>query len=60
MYNQFSMLYLLFCTLQSTIRKIESTKTDGRDKPASDVVIVDSGSLKVETPFAVEKKPSEE
>lgn len=37
------------------IRKIEAGKTDARDKPAKEVVIADSGSIPVETPFAVEK-----
>ena len=37
------------------VRKIEGTKTDGRDKPAADVVIADCGSETVDTPFAVEK-----
>jgi peptidyl-prolyl cis-trans isomerase B (cyclophilin B) len=44
----------------SVVRKIEQTKTDGRDKPSKDVVIADSGSLPVETPFAVSKEPAEE
>jgi peptidyl-prolyl cis-trans isomerase B (cyclophilin B) len=42
------------------IRKVEATKTDGRDKPAKDVVIADSGSIPVDTPFAVDKAPSVE
>lgn len=42
------------------VRKIEGTKTDGRDKPQQDVVIADCGSIPVETPFAVDKKPAEE
>uniref|UniRef100_A0A8D8AZR8 Peptidyl-prolyl cis-trans isomerase n=1 Tax=Culex pipiens TaxID=7175 RepID=A0A8D8AZR8_CULPI len=37
------------------VRKIEKTATDGRDKPVQDVVIADSGSLPVDTPYAVEK-----
>jgi len=41
------------------VRKIESGKTDGRDKPAQDVVIVDCGSEPVE-PFAVEKEDAKE
>lgn len=38
------------------VRKIENTKTKPGDKPEKDVVIADSGSLPVDTPFAVEKK----
>lgn len=38
------------------VRKIESTKTDGRDKPVKDVEIVDSGAEEVEEPFAVAKE----
>lgn len=37
------------------VRKIEDTKTDGRDKPVKDVVIADCGSIPVEEQFAVEK-----
>jgi len=42
------------------VRKIESSKTDGRDKPSKDVVIADSGSLPVEKSFTVEKADAEE
>merc|ERR1712071_201127 len=44
----------------AVVRKIENTKTDGRDKPAKDVVIADSGSLPVDAPFAVTKEAAEE
>jgi peptidyl-prolyl cis-trans isomerase B (cyclophilin B) len=44
----------------SVVRKIESSKTDGRDKPAQDVVIADSGSIAVSEPFATEKADAEE
>lgn len=37
------------------VRKIEATSTDGRDKPVKDVVIADSGTLPVESPFSVDK-----
>lgn len=37
------------------VRKIESTNTGDRDSPTVDVVIVDSGSIAVDEPFAVEK-----
>lgn len=37
------------------VRKIENTKTDGRDKPAKDVVITDCGSETVTEPFSVSK-----
>ncbi|XP_076350134.1 peptidyl-prolyl cis-trans isomerase B [Tachypleus tridentatus] len=39
----------------SVVRKIESTKTDSRDKPVKDVVIADSGTIPVETPYSVER-----
>lgn len=42
------------------VRKIEALKTDGRDKPEKDVVIVDSGSLPVAEPFSTEKADAEE
>uniref|UniRef100_A0A8C1QCC7 Peptidyl-prolyl cis-trans isomerase n=1 Tax=Cyprinus carpio TaxID=7962 RepID=A0A8C1QCC7_CYPCA len=38
------------------VRKIESTKTDGRDKPLKDVIIHDSGKIEVEKPFAIAKE----
>ncbi|KAL4227729.1 hypothetical protein ACF0H5_013164 [Mactra antiquata] len=44
----------------SVVRKIENTKTDGRDKPVERVEISDSGSIPVDEPFAVEKKASDE
>lgn len=42
------------------VRKIEALKTDGRDRPENAVVIIDSGSLAVDEPFAVEKKSADE
>lgn len=36
--------------------KLESTKTDSRDKPLKDVIIVDSGKIEVEKPFAIAKE----
>ncbi|XP_059609285.1 peptidyl-prolyl cis-trans isomerase B [Phlebotomus argentipes] len=44
------------------VRKIESTKTDGRDKPEKDVVIADCGSIPMtaEEQFAVEKSDATE
>jgi len=39
-----------------TVRKMEGTQTDGRDKPIRDIVIVDSGAETVEEPFAVTKE----
>lgn len=41
---------------QDVVSKIEATKTDGRDRPLQDVVIVDSGVIEVEKPFAVAKE----
>jgi peptidyl-prolyl cis-trans isomerase B (cyclophilin B) len=38
------------------IRKIESIKTDSRDRPVNDVVIVDSGAEEVSEPFSVSKE----
>lgn len=37
------------------IRQIENSRTDGRDRPAEDVVIEDSGSIPVSEPFSVDK-----
>ena len=44
----------------SVVRKIESTGTDGRDKPVDDCVIVDSGILAVDAPFSTPKDDAEE
>ncbi|KAJ1181160.1 hypothetical protein NDU88_006370 [Pleurodeles waltl] len=38
------------------VKKIESTKTDGRDKPLKDVVVDDCGVIAVEKPFAIAKE----
>lgn len=38
------------------MKKIESTKTDSRDKPLKDVTIHDCGIIEVEKPFAVAKE----
>jgi len=42
------------------VRAIESSKTDGRDKPVEDVVIVDCGVLPVDAPFNTDKADAEE
>jgi len=39
----------------SVVRKIETNKTDGRDKPLKEVKIADCGGEEVAEPFAVEK-----
>ncbi|KAJ9586256.1 hypothetical protein L9F63_020118 [Diploptera punctata] len=39
----------------SYVRKIENSKTDSRDKPVKDVVIVDCGAEEVAEPFSVSK-----
>jgi len=44
----------------NVVRKIEATKTDGRDKPVQDCVIAASGTIPVTEPFAVEKADAEE
>jgi peptidyl-prolyl cis-trans isomerase B (cyclophilin B) len=46
--------------LQKVVRKIESTKTDARDRPEKDVVIADCGAETVAEPFPVEKEASSE
>ncbi|GAB1294371.1 Peptidyl-prolyl cis-trans isomerase B [Apodemus speciosus] len=38
------------------VRKVESTKTDSRDKPLKDVIIADCGKIEVEKPFAIAKE----
>ncbi len=42
------------------IRKVETNRTDGRDKPLKEVKIVDCGGEVVEEPFAVEKADAAE
>lgn len=42
------------------VRKIENTKTSGKDAPVADVVIADSGALEVSEPFAVDKDDAKE
>ncbi|XP_034031831.1 peptidyl-prolyl cis-trans isomerase B [Thalassophryne amazonica] len=38
------------------VKKIEKTKTDGRDKPLQDVVITECGQIEVDKPIAVAKE----
>lgn len=45
---------------QDIIKKIENTKTDGRDKPVKDVLIADCGAETVEEPFSVSKDDASE
>jgi len=47
-------LFIIISLFQNVIRKVEASKTDGRDRPSQDVVIVNSGAEDVE-PFAVTK-----
>ncbi|XP_063238770.1 peptidyl-prolyl cis-trans isomerase B [Bacillus rossius redtenbacheri] len=42
------------------VRKIEASKTDGRDRPAKDVVIADSGAEELAEPFSVSKDDATE
>lgn len=45
----------------NVVRTMEDTPTDKEsDAPLTDVLIVDSGVIEVETPFVVEKIASEE
>ncbi|CAI9558428.1 unnamed protein product [Staurois parvus] len=41
---------------EEVVRKIESTKTDSRDKPLKDVIIADCGIIEVEKPFGIAKE----
>ncbi|XP_063170305.1 peptidyl-prolyl cis-trans isomerase B isoform X2 [Candoia aspera] len=38
------------------VRKVESTKTDSRDKPLKDVIIADCNVIEVEKPYAIAKE----
>ncbi|CAN0260325.1 peptidyl-prolyl cis-trans isomerase B isoform X2 [Lampetra fluviatilis] len=38
------------------LKKMEETKTDGRDRPLKDCIIADSGTVPVEKPFAIAKE----
>jgi peptidyl-prolyl cis-trans isomerase B (cyclophilin B) len=42
------------------VRQIERSPKDARDRPNKDVVIADSGSIPVDSPFAVAKKATPE
>lgn len=42
------------------VRKMEATKTDGRDRPVKEIKIADCGILPVEKPFAVAKTDASE
>jgi len=42
------------------VRKIEATKTDGRDKPEKDVEIYNCGSEEIPEPYSVAKEDAEE
>lgn len=42
------------------IRKIESLKTDSRDRPVNDVIIIDCGAEEVSEPFSVSKEDATE
>ena len=37
------------------VKKIESSKTNGRDQPVEAIVISDCGTITVDTPFKVAK-----
>ena len=37
------------------VKKIESTKTNGRDQPTKEVIIADCGTIDVDVPFKVDK-----
>jgi peptidyl-prolyl cis-trans isomerase B (cyclophilin B) len=37
------------------IKKVEATKTNGRDAPIQDVIVEDSGVIEVDSPFEVQK-----
>ena len=41
----------------SIVHKIENTKTGANDRPAADVVIVDSGVIDVPEKLLTERKP---
>jgi len=49
-------LYCFCLPSQEVVRKVESTKTDSRDKPLKDVTIADCGKIEVEKPFAIAKE----
>ncbi len=53
-------LQMYLFLFQDVVRKIEQMTTDSRDRPSKPVKIANSGSEKVETPFAVDKKDATE
>ncbi len=44
----------------NVIKKVENNPTDGRDRPLKEVKIVNSGTIPVDEPFAVEKADATE
>ena len=53
----------MFCTFtnfQKVVRKVEANKTDGRDKPLSEVKIASSKCAEVDTPFNTPKEDAPE
>lgn len=48
-----------FCQ-QDIVRKIENTKTDGRDKPSKDVIIADCGAETIDEPFSVSREDAKD
>ena len=42
------------------MRTVESTKTDGRDRPSKDITIADCGAEEVAEPFGVTKDDATE
>ena len=50
----------IFLTLQSVVRAIERSQTDGRDRPVNEVKIADSGEVVLPEPISVPKEDADE
>ena len=50
----------VFCKFQAVVRKVEANRTDGRDKPMSEVKIATASCAEVAEPFNTPKEASPE
>ena len=52
--------FFVFCKFQAVVRKVEANRTDGRDKPMSEVKIATASCAEVAEPFNTPKEASPE
>ena len=54
------LILVVFCKFQAVVRKVEANRTDGRDKPMSEVKIATASCAEVAEPFNTPKEASPE